>query len=557
MNKITVKPTKRIPPIITELWGQSRYETAVEVSKSGWKTADNIVLATGENFPDTLCAVPLAKQLNAPVLLTEKKSLTEATSIEISRLGAKKVYIIGGTGVISDKVISTLKTKGLQCERLCGKDRYLTDLEVASYMKQHFNMSNEIAVATGEDFADALSISSIAAKKNMIIFLTPKNNLPECITEFINDNGFTKTYVVGENDVINDSVTSQLPNVQRIKGADKYERNVNVLNTFSGDIDLSTLYIATGENYPDALAGSAIASLKDTPVLLINSDDISPATSNYLISSESINIIILGGWDAVGYNLEKIINGFAYGTIKMDSVKWAEPLICVNVKQNSNYTFPVTVKAKLYNGETKEVPVEWCIDKYGYNEKTGEYDTITKLPDNYKVDTSKKFKYYQYYGHIDGWISHVDLYINVEFCPEWQQILDTVPYTIAYGNSLYYLGPKGKDYRNEIFAIYDANDPAWKVVFDVPIYTNSNQDCSNLTDENCSALEKALKAYFGKDAPKLLKYLKDLSVKAADPKIDDDDLESFEIYNGKKVHILVYSGGKGGWNGDLYFTFTK
>lgn len=267
---------------VTErLSGQDRYKTAVEISKAGWQAAENVVLATGENFPDALCAAPLARQLNGPILLTEGDLLNSDTAAEIARLGARKVYIIGGSGVISDNVMSAIKSKGLQCERLWGENRYMTALEVAAFIKGKFKVSSEIAVTIGEDFPDALSISPIAAQKGMIMLLVPKDYIPDAIDMFIKNSGFTKTHVIGGSDIITDAAAAQLPDAQRITGRDKYERNVNILKKFAGDVNPSTIYVATGENFPDALAGSVLAP-KDSSAIILTSNVPAQSTRDYI-----------------------------------------------------------------------------------------------------------------------------------------------------------------------------------------------------------------------------------------------------------------------------------
>jgi putative cell wall-binding protein len=287
---------------IDRLAGDDRYKTAVEISKAGWKSADNIVLATGENFPDALCAAPLAKQLNAPILLTGKASFDSNTESEIKRLEAKNVFIIGGTGVISDDIKAKLESMGLKVKRLYGQDRYETAINVASYTGVSFG--KEIAVAIGDDFPDALSISPIAAQKGMPIILVPKDNLPESVKSYISSKEITKTYIIGGSDIISDSVVNEFPAFERIDGNDKYLRNIAVLIKFQGDIKLDKVYLATGENYPDALAGSALAQVTSSPIILINSTPqqsiISLITANLSnILSNVKEIKVLGGEGAV------------------------------------------------------------------------------------------------------------------------------------------------------------------------------------------------------------------------------------------------------------------
>ncbi|MBR7007096.1 MAG: leucine-rich repeat protein, partial [Ruminococcus sp.] len=85
----------------TRLAGAGRYETAVEISKAGFPDgSDTVVLAYGLNYADALAGVSLAKAKNAPILLTNLKTLPAETLAEIKRLKAKNVIILGGTGAV-------------------------------------------------------------------------------------------------------------------------------------------------------------------------------------------------------------------------------------------------------------------------------------------------------------------------------------------------------------------------------------------------------------------------------------------------------------------------
>jgi putative cell wall-binding protein len=73
------------------LGGADRYQTAVAISQAGWQTSANVILAGGanNNLVDSLSAAPLAKLLNAPILITESGRLTSSTADELKRLGVK------------------------------------------------------------------------------------------------------------------------------------------------------------------------------------------------------------------------------------------------------------------------------------------------------------------------------------------------------------------------------------------------------------------------------------------------------------------------------------
>src|SRR5699024_6856343 len=85
-----------LDPTVDRINGDSRYDTAVEISQAGWESADTVVLTRGDEYADALTGVPLAKQLDAPILLTRTHRLVESTLAEIERLGAKEVVILGG-----------------------------------------------------------------------------------------------------------------------------------------------------------------------------------------------------------------------------------------------------------------------------------------------------------------------------------------------------------------------------------------------------------------------------------------------------------------------------
>ena len=90
--------------------GSDRYSTAVKISQSGWSQSDTVILTNANAVADSLSVAPLASKLRVPVLLTQSDSLNEATMAELSRLGAKKVLIIGGQDSISMGLEDNLKT---------------------------------------------------------------------------------------------------------------------------------------------------------------------------------------------------------------------------------------------------------------------------------------------------------------------------------------------------------------------------------------------------------------------------------------------------------------
>lgn len=295
------------------LAGADRYKTAIKISQSGWEdgTGENVILATGLDFPDALSAAPLSRFLNAPILLADKNGISSALEGELVRLKAKNIYIVGGKGVISESIKAYLESKNYNVVRLEGEDRYQTSLSIAKYMASNFNMGNEIAVATGESFPDALSVAPVAAAKGMPILLTPKTSMTQGILKFIADNNITKAYGIGGSGVISDNVLKQLPANERIWGDDRFKTNIAVLKKFKDTLNFEKTFIATGNDFPDALAGSALAPKTSSPIILVNNTMPIPSADFILSMGDSIKqMAVLGGDGVVS---EKILTNNSYG----------------------------------------------------------------------------------------------------------------------------------------------------------------------------------------------------------------------------------------------------
>ena len=297
-------------PTSLRIGGTNRYDTAIKISQNKFLKSDYAVLVQGEDFPDALCAAPLAKKYNAPILLVKPTGLDNDLMTEISRLGCKNVLIVGGTGAVSDSVETQLKSQNILVKkRYSGVNRFDTSAQIA----QDIGTSNGVIIASGENFPDGLSASSIAASKQMPILLVMSSYIPSPIQNFISNNSINKFYVIGDSGVIFDSTISKLQNVRRVGGTDRYQTNLNVLNEFKDSIDLSSVYVASGKEFPDALGGSAAAALTNSPVLLTNSED--KGILEYVNSNKNVinNFTVLGGSGAVTDSMaEKLLNPSAY-----------------------------------------------------------------------------------------------------------------------------------------------------------------------------------------------------------------------------------------------------
>ncbi|MDY3959847.1 cell wall-binding repeat-containing protein [Romboutsia timonensis] len=264
----STKPTL----VENKLIGNDRYETAIKISIDGWKNSDNVVIVNSSAIVDALSATPFAKIKNAPILLTELENLNNETKKEITRLGAKNVYVIGGKGVVSENVISQLKDMNLNVDRISGDTRYTTALEVA---KRLGNVS-EIAVVNGvTGLADAVSIAPVAADRNMPIVLASPNEGTKAFDEFIKSNSIKISYVIGGEAVISKDVASKLPNANRLGGLSRNETNAIILEKFYTNKKLNNIFVAKdgmkkSDDLIDALAVGVLASKQNSPVIIVD-----------------------------------------------------------------------------------------------------------------------------------------------------------------------------------------------------------------------------------------------------------------------------------------------
>ncbi|KIE48273.1 N-acetylmuramoyl-L-alanine amidase family protein [Clostridium argentinense CDC 2741] len=290
------------------IFGSNRYLTSYEASKKGWQNSDYAVIASGVDYPDALCAGPLAKKYNAPILLSEQKSLTEGLKNELQRLKVKQVFIVGGEGALSKDIENQIKALGINIKRIGGANRYETSVLIA----KEVGNSGKMVFATGLDYPDALSIAPIAANLSMPIVLVGKNNIDRVVKEYVDSQNIQQSYVVGAEGVISKQVASNLPAVKRLGGNNRYDTNKAIINEFKSTINFSNVYVATGMDYPDALSGSALAAKGGHPIILTHPRE---ATARGIIESNlwSINKAYVFGSSAL---IPNDILDISYITVK-------------------------------------------------------------------------------------------------------------------------------------------------------------------------------------------------------------------------------------------------
>jgi putative cell wall-binding protein len=258
--------------------GLNRYQTATAISKAAFASASHAYIATGLNFPDALAGGPPAAISGQPVLLVND-AVPSSTLIELSRLGVSSITVLGGSAVVPNSVVASLNAL-VPTSRIAGSDRYAT---AAAIVQAKFATADTVYVATGLNFPDALAGVPAAAGDTAPILLVKPDSIPAATATQLNRLNPTTIKVLGGTAVISSNVANALEgyasSVIRLSGSDRYATATAISkHAFPGGA--SRIYIATGLNYPDALAGGPAAGANDAPILLVRTDSIPGATKS-------------------------------------------------------------------------------------------------------------------------------------------------------------------------------------------------------------------------------------------------------------------------------------
>ena len=288
------------PYVVSRIYGKDRIDTSIQIAKSYIKSSEFAILANQNNFPDSLSATVLSKKFNAPILLTDAKTADKGLIQEIKRLQTKYFVKIGGEKSISNEVATQLLPEGSKVKSYKGADRYATNAEII----KEFKDADTCIIASGENFADSLSIGAYATKNGYPIVLVQKNKINDVTKQALKNSKIKKCYIVGGENSVSKSLEKELPQViERIAGNDRYETSLKIADKFYKDAEGA--YLASGEVFADSLAINPIAAKFDVPLILTPKDKLPQKTLEYLEKSKIIQVAIIGGEKTVSKQIQQ------------------------------------------------------------------------------------------------------------------------------------------------------------------------------------------------------------------------------------------------------------
>ena len=285
--------------------GKDRIETAINISKKYYDRAKTVIVVRHDLFPDSMTASVLAKLKDAPILLNPTAKLDPRVGAEIKRLGAEEVIIVGGRNSVSEKVREELKAYDVDknVERISGVDRYGTSEMVARRVAGIAGKKKTAVVASGQVFPDALSVGTFASREAYPILLVKKDSVPAQITKAIKDLDINKTYIAGGINTISKATEAKLPGVlERMAGQTRYETSVAIAK--SKFKDSKEAFVASGEEFADALVISPISGKYNRPTLLVSRKASNNApVKAYVKDSRLTSITAIGGQKYIPYSV--------------------------------------------------------------------------------------------------------------------------------------------------------------------------------------------------------------------------------------------------------------
>jgi len=290
---------------------------SVEVAKQGWSSAANVILARDDQFSDSLAAAPLSKKLDAPILMTGSSALDSRTLAGIRELGARNIYIVGGTVAISQGIEDSLKDYTVT--RIAGQQGYDTAALISSYVGA--DPTQTVYLANGHAIPDAIAISAFAGAQGNPILLTDRDTLPASTSQALADLQTINIVLLGGTAVIGSSVETELSSkymVKRWGGYDRYDtQSIIFQNLLNKQTPQSPLYftsglvrqddVGSGKPYADALLTAALAA-KNGGFVAMTQPNALPSSLNYFLLFNKGYIpksAVVGNNRGVSYNLEQ------------------------------------------------------------------------------------------------------------------------------------------------------------------------------------------------------------------------------------------------------------
>ncbi|HVM53926.1 MAG TPA: cell wall-binding repeat-containing protein [Acidimicrobiales bacterium] len=279
--------------------GPTRYETAVAVSQHAFPAgATEVIVASGEAFPDALAAAPAAAAIGAPVLLVPRCcSVPGPVGAELRRLAPDHIHLLGGTAAVSPETEAALRAVA-PVTRIAGVDRYRTAEAIS---QRFFPEASVVFVADGFAFAEVLAVGAVAGALGAPILLDgPGSDISGEVRRLrpatVYGAGLGQLLGVGLTAIFQQG-SAFVPMLAT--GPTALAADAARLGRALGVLGGSTAYLVTADQFPDALAAGGVAGAVGAPLLLATGACADRALRTAVAELAIDQLVVVGGTAAV------------------------------------------------------------------------------------------------------------------------------------------------------------------------------------------------------------------------------------------------------------------
>lgn len=222
-------------------------------------SSDVCFIATSWGYQDALSASSFAYAKKAPIFLANDAGMLDRSTLACIRSkNFKRVVLIGGESVLAPELVQQLNQAGVKnIQRIAGETAYDTSALFAQWALNHGMRANNMAIATGYGYEDALVGAALCGKKGSVMVLADDSNTTA--VDLIVDaqkNKISNYYILGGQSVVGERVSEGLENVFSSFGddvnaadsADSASLEADINDTHDSDNSQSSSTPATSEN---------------------------------------------------------------------------------------------------------------------------------------------------------------------------------------------------------------------------------------------------------------------------------------------------------------------
>jgi putative cell wall-binding protein len=265
-----------------------------------------IYIANGLNYPDALSAGPAAIFQQGALLLVWPTSIPDAVKAELTRLKPQKIVIVGGPASVSDGVMSQLRqlvSDPDDVTRQSGIDRFEASRNLARsvFGGPHGPGAPTVFISTGLNFPDALDAGPPAGLIGAPVILV-NGSLPALdldTVQLLSDLHTINVFIAGGPGSVSTGIEAEITtlmgadHVYRFTGETRYEAAAAINEWFFPTTE--TAFLATGANFPDALAGAPLAGAVQGPIYLSQPGCIPQIVISQIRDGDTQGLWLLGG----------------------------------------------------------------------------------------------------------------------------------------------------------------------------------------------------------------------------------------------------------------------